>query len=124
MSGRIKNSRVKEEKADLLWLCHTVPLEVVDLGRFSVWFRLKLSIFLPFIHRGQPDLIILNTGGTFYDPKKADYSDFEAWLQCYSVAGMKSVRDHNGRTMWFKVSLKNRVRVVFTSLNVLSFHRK
>lgn len=43
-------------------------------------------------------------GGKGYDPEKADYSDFEAWLQCYYVDGMKSVRDHNGRTMWFKVS--------------------
>lgn len=43
-------------------------------------------------------------GGTFYDPQKADYSDFKAWLQCYSVDGMKCVRDHNGRTIWFKVS--------------------
>ncbi len=43
-------------------------------------------------------------GGKGYDPEKADYSDFEAWLQCYYVDGMKSIRDHNGRTMWFKVS--------------------
>lgn len=42
-------------------------------------------------------------GGKGYDPEKADYSDFQAWLQCYYVDGMKSVRDHNGRTMWFKV---------------------
>lgn len=115
---------MKVEKADLLRLCHTVPLEVVDLGGFGVWFRLKLSIFLPFVHSGQPDLIVLNTGGTFYDPEKADYSDFEAWLQCYSVAGMKSVRDHNSRTMWFKVSLNNMVRVVFTFLNRVEFPQK
>uniref|UniRef100_A0A4W5KWK9 Endonuclease VIII-like 1 DNA binding domain-containing protein n=1 Tax=Hucho hucho TaxID=62062 RepID=A0A4W5KWK9_9TELE len=31
-----------------------------------------------------------------------DYSEFKSWLQCYCVDGMKSVRDHNGRTMWFK----------------------
>lgn len=43
-------------------------------------------------------------GGKGYDPEKADYSDFKAWLQCYYVDGMKSIRDHNGRTMWFKVS--------------------
>lgn len=35
---------------------------------------------------------------------KADYSGFQAWLQCYYVDGMKTLRDHNGRTMWFKVS--------------------
>lgn len=52
-----------------------------------------------------PLLLILNyLGGKGYDPEKADYSDFEAWLQCYYVDGMKSIRDHNGRTMWFKVS--------------------
>ncbi|XP_054865310.1 endonuclease 8-like 1 isoform X2 [Amphiprion ocellaris] len=64
-------SGVKQETADLLRLCHTVPLEVVNLG------------------------------GKGYDPQKADYSGFEAWLQCYYVDGMKSIRDHNGRTMWF-----------------------
>ncbi|XP_053742240.1 endonuclease 8-like 1 [Synchiropus splendidus] len=64
--------KVKAEAADLLRLCHTVPLEVVGLG------------------------------GKGYDPEKKDYSGFEAWLQCYYVDGMKSIRDHNGRTMWFK----------------------
>lgn len=43
-------------------------------------------------------------GGKGYDPEKADYSGFEAWLQCYYVDGMKTLRDHNGRTVWFKVS--------------------
>ncbi|XP_077372952.1 endonuclease 8-like 1 isoform X4 [Festucalex cinctus] len=63
---------MKDEHADLLRLCHTVPMEVVHLG------------------------------GKGYDPEKADYSEFEAWLQCYYVDGMKSIRDHNGRTIWFK----------------------
>ncbi|XP_039988899.1 endonuclease 8-like 1 isoform X2 [Xiphias gladius] len=67
-----KKRGVKGETGDLLRLCHTVPLEVVNLG------------------------------GKGYDPEKADYSDFKAWLQCYYVDGMKSIRDHNGRTMWFK----------------------
>ncbi|XP_028305462.1 endonuclease 8-like 1 isoform X2 [Gouania willdenowi] len=62
---------VKEEESDLLRLCHTVPLEVVGLG------------------------------GKGYDPEKSDYSGFKAWLQCYYVDGMKSIRDHNSRTMWF-----------------------
>ncbi|KAM6961207.1 endonuclease 8-like 1 [Aplochiton taeniatus] len=61
---------------DLLRLCHTVPLEVIKLG------------------------------GKGYDPEKADYSGFKAWLQCYYVDGMNSIRDHNGRTMWFKVSIR------------------
>lgn len=63
---------VRSSDPDLLSLCHTVPLEVVKMG------------------------------GKGYDPEKADYSAFEAWLQCYFVDGMKSIRDHNGRTMWFK----------------------
>lgn len=41
-----------------------------------------------------------------YDPASGDFSDFEAWLQCYYVDGMKTLRDHNGRTIWFRVSLK------------------
>ncbi|KAM4734498.1 endonuclease 8-like 1 isoform 1-T2 [Anableps anableps] len=69
---RAKKKGIKQETGDLLRLCHTVPLEVVSLG------------------------------GKGYDPEKVDYSAFEAWLQCYYVDGMKSVRDHNGRTMWFK----------------------
>nr|XP_046250236.1 endonuclease 8-like 1 isoform X2 [Scatophagus argus] len=72
ISHGIKQKRVKEEAVDLLRLCHTVPLEVVSLG------------------------------GKGYDPEKADYTAFESWLQCYYVDGMKSLRDHNGRTMWFK----------------------
>lgn len=63
--------KVKQEAPDLLQLCNLVPLEVVNLG------------------------------GKGYDPEKSDYSDFMAWLQCYYVDGMKTVRDHNGRTMWF-----------------------
>ncbi|XP_029378101.1 endonuclease 8-like 1 isoform X2 [Echeneis naucrates] len=67
-----KKEKVKAEVGDLLRLCHTVPLEVVNLG------------------------------GKGYDPEKSDYSVFEAWLQCYYVDGMKSMRDHNGRTIWFE----------------------
>ncbi|MBN3314090.1 NEIL1 Endonuclease, partial [Atractosteus spatula] len=67
-----KKVKLKKESPDLLNLCHTVPLEVIQIG------------------------------GKGYDPEKADYSDFEAWLQCYYVSGMKSLRDHNGRTMWFQ----------------------
>ncbi|XP_043979687.1 endonuclease 8-like 1 [Gambusia affinis] len=69
---RGKKKAIKQEAGDVLRLCHTVPLEVVNLG------------------------------GKGYDPEKMDYSAFEAWLRCYYVDGMKSVRDHNGRTMWFK----------------------
>ncbi|XP_015256244.1 PREDICTED: endonuclease 8-like 1 [Cyprinodon variegatus] len=69
---RAKMKGKTQGMGDLLRLCHTVPLEVVSLG------------------------------GKGYDPEKVDYSAFQAWLQCYYVDGMKSVRDHNGRTMWFK----------------------
>ncbi|XP_058264232.1 endonuclease 8-like 1 isoform X1 [Hemibagrus wyckioides] len=62
----------KTESQDLLSLCHTVPLEVVNLG------------------------------GKGYDPQKRDYTELMSWMQCYSVDGMNSLRDHNGRTIWFK----------------------
>ncbi|KAF5902550.1 endonuclease 8-like 1 isoform X1 [Clarias magur] len=62
----------KTESPDLLSLCHTVPLEVINLG------------------------------GKGYDPAKGDFTEFVSWLQCYNVDGMNSVRDHNGRTIWFQ----------------------
>ncbi|KAK2834459.1 hypothetical protein Q7C36_015160 [Tachysurus vachellii] len=62
----------KSDSQDLLSLCHTVPLEVVNLG------------------------------GKGYDPQKRDYTELVSWMQCYSVEGMNSARDHNGRTIWFK----------------------
>ncbi|KAK2917820.1 hypothetical protein Q8A73_004566 [Channa argus] len=71
-SEKAQEKGVKGEASDLLRMCHTVPLEVVNLG------------------------------GKGYNPADADYSGFVAWLQCYSVDGMKSVQDHNGRTIWFK----------------------
>lgn len=64
--------RVKTETPDLLSLCHTVPWEVVNLG------------------------------GKGYAPAKGDYSVLQAWMRCYSVDGMNSLNDHNGRTIWFK----------------------
>lgn len=72
ISDRAAVKEDESETPDLLRLCHTVPLEVIKLG------------------------------GKGYDPEKMDYTDFKSWLQCYCVEGMKSVRDHNGRTMWFK----------------------
>uniref|UniRef100_A0A1A8SKY9 Nei endonuclease VIII-like 1 n=1 Tax=Nothobranchius rachovii TaxID=451742 RepID=A0A1A8SKY9_9TELE len=71
-SKKSKKKTMNQESGDLLRLCHTVPLEVVSLG------------------------------GKGYDPEKTDYSTFMAWLQCYYVDGMKTMRDHNGRTMWFQ----------------------
>ncbi|XP_067291879.1 endonuclease 8-like 1 [Pseudorasbora parva] len=63
---------VKVENPDLLSLCHAVPLEVVKLGENG------------------------------YKPAKGEYSVLQAWMQCYSVDGMNSLSDHNGRTIWFK----------------------
>ncbi|MBN3307859.1 endonuclease 8-like 1 [Amia ocellicauda] len=67
-----KKVKVKRETPDLLSLCHTVPLEVLQLG------------------------------GKGYDPEQSGDSSFQEWLQCYCVSGMKSLRDHNRRTMWFQ----------------------
>ncbi|NXA72638.1 NEIL1 Endonuclease, partial [Thryothorus ludovicianus] len=37
------------------------------------------------------------------DPEHSDnYAAFKDWLQCYLVPGMSSLRDHNGRTIWFQ----------------------
>uniref|UniRef100_A0A8C8UNS3 Nei endonuclease VIII-like 1 (E. coli) n=1 Tax=Peromyscus maniculatus bairdii TaxID=230844 RepID=A0A8C8UNS3_PERMB len=60
---------------DLLELCHLVPKEVVQLG------------------------------GKGYGPDRGeeDFAAFRAWLQCYGVPGMSSLRDRHGRTIWFQV---------------------
>ncbi|KAE8617455.1 hypothetical protein XENTR_v10009081 [Xenopus tropicalis] len=68
-----KKIKIKKENPDILHLCHLVPLEVINLG------------------------------GKGYDPEHSDnYSEFEKWLRCYFVPGMKSLRDSNGRTIWFQ----------------------
>ncbi|KAM7039597.1 endonuclease 8-like 1 isoform 2-T2 [Acridotheres tristis] len=39
------------------------------------------------------------------DPEHSDnYAAFKNWLQCYLVPGMSSLRDRNGRTIWFQVT--------------------
>ncbi|XP_040198801.1 endonuclease 8-like 1 isoform X2 [Rana temporaria] len=68
-----KKIKIKKENPDLLQLCNSVPLEVLDLG------------------------------GKGYDPENAvDYTAFGTWLQCYFVSGMKTLKDSNGRTIWFQ----------------------
>ncbi|XP_020663748.3 endonuclease 8-like 1 [Pogona vitticeps] len=68
-----KKVKLKRETPDLLELCHLVPMEVIKLG------------------------------GKGYDPDSSeDSTAFEKWLQCYYVEGMKSLRDANGRTIWFQ----------------------
>ncbi|XP_048013776.1 endonuclease 8-like 1 [Megalobrama amblycephala] len=71
-TDRAGKKGVKVESPDLLSLCHDVPFEVVKLGENG------------------------------YAPAKGEYSVLQAWMQCYSVDGMNSISDHNGRTIWFK----------------------
>ncbi|NWI70136.1 NEIL1 Endonuclease, partial [Todus mexicanus] len=68
-----KKVKLMRETPDLLELCHTVPMEVVAAEK------------------------------NLFDPEDADnYAAFQNWLQCYLVPGMSSLRDHNGRTIWFQ----------------------
>ena len=39
-----------------------------------------------------------------------DYVAFCQWLQCYENPGMKNMKDHNGRTIWFKVGHHNIIK--------------
>lgn len=66
--------KAKLQNPDLLELCHLVPKEVVQLG------------------------------GKGYGPERGeeDFAAFRAWLQCYGVPGMSSLRDRHGRTIWFQ----------------------
>ncbi|XP_009476551.2 endonuclease 8-like 1 [Pelecanus crispus] len=68
-----KKLKLMRENPDLLELCHTVPMEVITADK-------KL-----------------------FDPDHSDnYDAFKNWLQCYLVPGMSSLRDRNGRTIWFQ----------------------
>ncbi|NXS58304.1 NEIL1 Endonuclease, partial [Brachypteracias leptosomus] len=68
-----KKLKLKRENPDLLELCHSVPMEVIAAEK------------------------------NLFDPSDSDnYAAFKNWLQCYLVPGMSSLRDHNGRTVWFQ----------------------
>lgn len=68
-----KKVKVKKENPDILELCHSLPLEVVGFA------------------------------GDYYDREPLEYySVFAKWLQCYYVAGMKTLHDSSGRTIWFQ----------------------
>ncbi|NWH75379.1 NEIL1 Endonuclease, partial [Piaya cayana] len=68
-----KKLKLKRDNPDLLELCHTVPMEVIAMEK------------------------------NFLEPDHLDnYAAFKNWLQCYMVPGMNSLRDHNGRTIWFQ----------------------
>ncbi|XP_057580084.1 endonuclease 8-like 1 isoform X6 [Hippopotamus amphibius kiboko] len=66
--------RAKLQNPDLLELCHLVPKEVIQLG------------------------------GKGYGPESGeeDFAAFQAWLRCYGMPGMSSLRDRHNRTIWFQ----------------------
>ncbi|XP_065436335.1 endonuclease 8-like 1 isoform X2 [Chrysemys picta bellii] len=68
-----KKVKLKRENPDLLELCHAVPMEVIHMG-----------------------------GKGYSLEPSDDAAAFEEWLQCYCVPGMRSLRDGNGRTIWFQ----------------------
>ncbi|XP_062468202.1 endonuclease 8-like 1 [Pezoporus occidentalis] len=68
-----KKLKLMRENPDLLELCHTVPMEVIATEK----------------HLSDPDHL-------------DNYAAFKGWLQCYLVPGMSSLRDRNGRTIWFQ----------------------
>ncbi|XP_075361803.1 endonuclease 8-like 1 isoform X2 [Mycteria americana] len=71
-----KKLKLMRENPDLLELCHSVPMEVIAAEK-------KL-----------------------FDPDHSDnYAAFKNWLQCYLVPGMSSLRDRNGRTIWFQTAV-------------------
>ncbi|XP_064312865.1 endonuclease 8-like 1 [Phalacrocorax carbo] len=68
-----KKLKLMRDNPDLLELCHTVPMEVIAAEK------------------------------NLLDPDHSDnYAAFKNWLQCYLVPGMSSLRDRNGRTIWFQ----------------------
>ncbi|KFQ71512.1 Endonuclease 8-like 1, partial [Phaethon lepturus] len=68
-----KKLKLMRENLDLLELCHTVPMEVIAAEK------------------------------QLLDPDHSDnHTAFKNWLQCYLVPGMSSLRDRNGRTIWFQ----------------------
>ncbi|XP_029425069.1 endonuclease 8-like 1 isoform X1 [Nannospalax galili] len=66
--------KAKLQNPDLLELCHSVPKEVVQLG-------------------GK---------GYGLEHGEEDFAAFRAWLRCYGMPGMRSLRDRHGRTIWFQ----------------------
>ncbi|NXG08963.1 NEIL1 Endonuclease, partial [Sakesphorus luctuosus] len=68
-----KKVKLMQKNPDLLELCRAVPMEVIMAEKHLL------------------------------DPEHADnYAAFKNWLQCYLVPGMSSLRDRNGRTIWFQ----------------------
>ena len=66
--------KVKQETPDILELCSIVATEVLSLDK-----------------------------GKNYDPDDENSENsFSNWLRCYYVEGMTSLKDGNGRTIWFQ----------------------
>ena len=63
-----------EAALDMLQLCHSVPLEVLKVGKYI---------------------------STYSEEEDMKDSPFRRWLQCYLNPLMRNVVDHNGRTIWF-----------------------
>ncbi|XP_072881107.1 endonuclease 8-like 1 [Hemitrygon akajei] len=68
-----KKIKMKLENPDILELCHLLPLEVINLG-----------------------------GEGYNSSRTSESSTFSAWLRCYEVVGMQTLRDGNSRTIWFQ----------------------
>ncbi|XP_035668193.1 endonuclease 8-like 1 [Branchiostoma floridae] len=80
-NGR-KGVKVKTEQPDLLELCNKLALEVVSL-----------------------EVTFVCSGGTTYNhspDSESSHNAFLRWLQCYYNPDMRTLVDHNGRTIWFK----------------------
>ncbi|KAI8508017.1 Endonuclease 8-like 1 [Branchiostoma belcheri] len=70
-----KGVKIKTEQPDLLELCNKLALEVVSLGAMT--------------YSHAPD-------------SESSHDAFLRWLQCYYNSDMRTLVDHNGRTIWFK----------------------
>lgn len=63
-----------DASSDVLQLCHSVPLEVLKVGKYI---------------------------STYTEEEDMKDSPFSRWLQCYLNPLMRNMVDHNGRTIWF-----------------------
>lgn len=92
----------RESTPDLIQLCHDVPLEVVQLKVGKDTFRTERH------KRNYSALGICLHVGLGKSSESAvtteDYRVFiNEWLRCYENPEMSNLKDHNGRTIWFKV---------------------
>ncbi|KAK2154008.1 hypothetical protein LSH36_279g02070 [Paralvinella palmiformis] len=76
LEGLSEETKVKSEKPDILYLCHSLSLEVVNLTQSAE-----------------------QNGYSLYD-EESDKA-FITWLKCYNNINMNHISDHNRRTVWF-----------------------